>query len=62
MIGTITNNQFSAVEYIKKLREANFTEVQAETVVEIIEQQTKVIQGCKSAGIKGFKFNLAFYW
>jgi len=36
--------QFSAVEYIKKLREANFTEAQAEIVVELIEHHSQIIQ------------------
>lgn len=40
----ITARHFSAVEYIKKLREAKFSEEQAEIVVEIIEQQSQVIQ------------------
>ncbi len=40
---TIAVSYFSAVEYIKKLREADFTEKQAEIVVELIEQQSQII-------------------
>ncbi len=43
-MATVTTKHFSAVEYIKKLREANFTEAQADVVVEIIEQQAQTIQ------------------
>ena len=37
-------NYFRAVEYIKKLREADFTEEQAEAVVELIGEQSQIIQ------------------
>ncbi len=42
-MGTIAVAYFSAVESIKKLREANFTEEQAEIVIELIEQQAQII-------------------
>ena len=43
-MSTITIKHFSAVEYIKKLREVNFTEEQAEIVAEIFEQQQQIMQ------------------
>ncbi len=43
VMGTIAVAYFSAVESIKKLREANFTEEQAEIVIELIEQQSQII-------------------
>lgn len=44
MAQAATLHHFSAVEYIKKLREAKFTEEQAEIVVQIIEQQSERIE------------------
>jgi molecular chaperone GrpE (heat shock protein) len=35
---------FSSIEYIHSLRQANFTEEQAETVVKILEKQQQSIQ------------------
>ena len=43
-MATASVKHFSTVEYIKKLREANFTEAQADVVAEIIEQQAQIIQ------------------
>jgi hypothetical protein len=37
------SKRFSIVENIKKLREAKFTEEQAEVVAQIIEQQVQII-------------------
>ena len=36
-------NKFSAVEYIKRLREVNFTDKQAEVVAEVMEQQVQIM-------------------
>lgn len=43
-MATAAVKHFSTVEYIKKLREANFTEAQADVVAEIIEQHAQIIQ------------------
>ena len=37
-MATITASQYSIVEYIQKLRKANFTEQQAETLAKETEQ------------------------
>ena len=36
---SLTAKQFSTIEYIKKLRDANFTQIQAEVVAEVIERK-----------------------
>jgi hypothetical protein len=38
-MGTMSVNHYSAVEYIKRLREVKFSEEQAEIVAKIFEQQ-----------------------
>jgi len=40
----ISLEHFSAIDYIQDLRQADFTERQAEAVVKIIERQSQVIQ------------------
>ena len=47
-MSTITVNQINVDLYLKKLRAANFTEDQAQIIVELIEQQTQVIQALKN--------------
>lgn len=44
----ISLEHFSAVDYIQELRQADFTERQAEAVVKIVERQAQVIQEQKN--------------
>lgn len=42
-MSSLTIKQFNTIEYIKKLREADFTQAQAEAVAEVMEFQAQTI-------------------
>ena len=43
-MSAISIKHFNTIEQIQKLRKVNFTEEQAEAVIEIVEQQAQIIQ------------------